>query len=139
MVMRFPKEPQPLQATTDHAIVPVWEAVMLFLFLAIALQATPADDAAPRYSQCLWDAARDLEPSGEPTVGVVDAAFSACRSAEPQAGPGSRLASLNSEGQQRVLGEMAALLREDLGLYVMRLRACRNTAGCDLTTVRHQP
>lgn len=137
--MHCQKERLPLQEAIDRAIVSDREAIMLFLFLAIALQAVPADDGAPRYSQCLWDAARDLEPSGEPTAGVVDAAFSACRSAEPQIRPGSRLASLNSEGQQRVLGEMAALVREDLGLFVMRLRACRNTAGCDLSTVRRQP
>lgn len=132
MVMRFPKEPQLLQATTDQAIVPVWEAVMLFLFLAIALQVAPTDDGAPRYDWCLWDAARDLEPSGEPTPIVVNAAFAACRSMEPQARPGTTLASLSPEGQQRVLGELAALVREDLGLYVMRIRACRNTTGCDV-------
>ncbi|WP_374597985.1 hypothetical protein [Brevundimonas sp.] len=110
--------------------------MLMTIMAALAMQAAPAEDTSDLHGRCLWDNARDFEPSGEPVPGVVQAALSACRALEIEARPGTRLASLSPEGQQRVLGALEALVREDLELYVMRIRACRNTTGCDVDAAK---
>lgn len=109
---------------------------LISLAVAAALQTPPAPVEAPdRYPNCLWDTVDRLEPSGEPAQVVVDAAFTACRSLEIRARPGSRLASLSPEGQETVLATLRSLAAEDLILRVTRIRACRNTRGCDVASI----
>lgn len=109
--------------------------MITILALAAALQAAPPSAPPHPYAECLRAAVDRLEPSGEPAEVVVQAAFTSCRDEEITPRPGSQLAALSPDGQAQVLRTMHDLLTEDLVLRVTRVRACRNTAGCDVNQV----
>lgn len=80
---------------------------------------------------CVLALARSLEPSGEEAGAVAEAAVAGCISTETPAAPNSLFASLPPEQQVQTISAARAMERGKALLYVVRIRACRKTVGCD--------
>jgi len=88
------------------------------------------------YIYCVSDAAERLDPSREPVNIVVDAAGAECRHLQRStAAPGSVLASLPNEKYQELMSEFREMVGRNVSRRLVALRACRNTVGCDVTSV----
>lgn len=82
--------------------------------------------------ECVFALARALEPSGEEARLVAEAAVIGCVSTEPTAPPSSLFAAMPPEKQTELITLSRAITRENALLYIVRIRACRKTVGCDL-------
>lgn len=100
--------------------------------IVIALAAFAAPQAGQTYDQCLLSVARALEPSGEPADAVAQAAITACGVLEMKP-------SVNAPGafeqQQATIATLRDSFRRFVALEVVRIRACRRTAGCTPTSL----
>lgn len=84
---------------------------------------------------CLRTVAASLEVSGEAPRDVASATVSACVAAERQPAPGSLMAQMPPERLMEVVRLRRELSRDEVALFVVRVRACRKTQGCDVRTV----
>lgn len=104
----------------------------------IALTVTAAfATAAPdqKHTDCLRSVATALEVSGEAASDVASATINACIPAEAYSKLGSVGASMTSQDRQ----EITRALRQAFEVWtlerVVRLRACRKTKGCEISTL----
>ena len=83
-------------------------------------------------AECIATLARALEPSGEVAREVAEAAVTGCVSTEPIAPANSLFASLPPEKRAEIVNLGRSIARDNAVLYILRIRACRKTLGCDL-------
>jgi hypothetical protein len=95
---------------------------MLFVASATIAMAQPGQS----HEDCLKTVAIELERSGESARDIAYVTEYTCQPTIPIADPNSLYARI-SEAQKDQLRE---LTRRDVQLGIMRLRACRQTAGC---------
>lgn len=89
--------------------------MLALMIVAAIVQAPPSP-----YAECLRENLPVLEASREPAPDVARATFAACIIQQPRVTP----------ELEPVLAEIRESMREEMVLHVVRIRACRNTAGC---------
>lgn len=105
---------------------------MFWLIIAASFgQPTPGQDR----QTCLTEMATTLEASGEQASDVAWAAVRACKKAEQSAHPGSLYAQMPLEERVRIDKVFDEMSYKDALLVVVRLRACRKTSGCNVSTL----
>jgi len=101
------------------------------MFLLV-LAAVVTSASQPSGSEgCVYSTARALEPSGEPARDVAAAVAAECdiRKGAPADSLAGQMSEANAQAYRRLDEEFAIV-------FVMRLRACRRTPGCNLAEVR---
>lgn len=104
--------------------------MILALSLALMIQTQPASSS--EFLPCVAEAADRLEASGEPVSVVAEAAISECR---PKIRSWSQDSLLTREQHATVTQGLRDIAGENIRRRLVAVRACRNTAGCDVSTV----
>ncbi len=118
-------------------------AMPLLALAAAAAQAVPAPPPAPfaaaqpgqRHDACLRAVATTLEVSGEGLGDIAAATVAACMPAEERAAEDSAFARLSPKTQNEIVRTRRDDYRGAVHLFLVRLRACRKTVGCDVGTL----
>lgn len=105
---------------------------MLTIILAGALAATA--EAQP--GDCVRATARALEVSGEPSADVARAVAAACDNSFKIGPAGSLDSAMTLDERKQMSADFRHIAGDNALLFILRLRACRKTSGCALSSVR---
>lgn len=109
--------------------------------LAVSTPGSAQDRAftAEDYAQCLSNAARKLELSGESASDVSIAAERVCRAMGPRRTDSNVMGELTDDDRKSILALLRSDLQEEIIRYVVEVRACRKDKVCAPSSIRPIP